>query len=318
VTFALEVAGVSVTYRPGRDDAVAALRDVSLTVRRGRTLALVGESGSGKTTLARVILGLERRESGVVRVDGIDVAADPSRVPREVRKRIQPLFQDPGASLDPMWRMRDLLIEAMDVSGSVPPSMRPARIGELLLALGLADDLLDRRVHELSGGQKQRFALARALATGADMLVLDEPLTALDPPAQRAAMDLFATLKRDRGVTTLLVSHDLDLVRTAADDVVVLYRGRVVESGPTTDVLGTPRHPYTRLLLASVMPPNPAEARRRLAALPEDDAVADPVPSGCAFAPRCPLVVDACRVATPDPKPIRDGAEHAAACPVSV
>ena len=150
------------------------------------------------------------------------------------------------------------------------------------------------------------------------MLVLDEPLTALDPPAQRAAMDLFAALKRDRGVTTLLVSHDLDLVRTAADDVVVLYRGRVVESGPTAEVLRAPRHPYTRLLLASVMPPIPAEARRRLAALPEDDAVADPVASGCAFAPRCPLVIDACRTAIPRPTPIDDGADHAVACPVSV
>jgi oligopeptide/dipeptide ABC transporter ATP-binding protein len=217
-----------------------------------------------------------------------------------------------------MWRMRDLLVEAMDVSGSTPVAERAARLGELLDALGLEAALLDRRVHELSGGQKQRFALARALATGAGLLVLDEPLTALDPPAQRAATTLFHALKRERGVTTLLVSHDLDLVRGLADDVVVLYRGRVVESGPTAAVLGTPRHPYTRLLLASVMPPNPAEARRRLAALPPDDAVAEPAATGCAFAPRCSLAVDACRATVPTSTPVDGSADHAAACPLAV
>lgn len=313
----LTVAGVDVSFRAAGRPPTHAVIDATLNVDPGTTVALVGESGSGKTTLARTILGLQRRDRGDITLFGTSLPEDPRRVPTTLRRKLQPLFQDPGASLDPMWRMGDLLREAMLVTQSVAPTHYDAEIDRWFVALGLEKDLLARRPHELSGGQQQRMALARVLITGARFLVLDEPLTALDPPSQRAATELLLQLKRQHGVASLLVSHDLALVRTLADSVVVMYRGRIVESGPTHVVLGAPRHPYTRLLLASVLPADPDLARQRLATLPEDHVTELP-PLGCAFAPRCPHVIPACRESTPPLIAEADAPNHIFACPVRI
>ncbi len=317
MTSILEVKDVDVTFRPSGLPATRAVIGASLALRQGTSLALVGESGSGKTTLARAVLGLIPRDSGEIKVFGDALPKNPREVPLAMRRRMQPLFQDPGASLDPMWRVGDLLMEAMEVTGSVEQAQYDAEISIWMNALGLDRDLLTRRAHELSGGQKQRMALARALVTGAKLLVLDEPLTALDPPAQRAASELLLNLKRAHGISSLLVSHDIGLVRFLADDVAVMYRGRIVESGCTEDVLAKPKHPYTSLLLASVLPTQPLAARGRLASLPEDHVTEQPL-AGCAFAPRCLHAIAKCHIDTPSLSAVPSGAGHAVACPVVV
>jgi peptide/nickel transport system ATP-binding protein len=300
-TFVLHTPWTERLLRRGGPRCLRAVDDVSFTIARGRTLALVGESGCGKSTLARLMVGLETPTSGSAWVDrahveatlaGPDVAAA-----RALRRRMQMIFQDPYASLNPRWRIGDIVVEPLLEQGLILPTQAPARAAALLAAVGLQGADLRRFPHQFSGGQRQRVSIARALATGPEFLVCDEPTSALDVSVQAQVLNLMADLQRERALTVLFISHNLVVVRYVADDVGVMYLGRIVELAPKAELFAAPRHPYTRLLLAAVPDPR-ARSRERVPVLGE---VPDPLapPSGCAFHPRCPHANERCRTERP-------------------
>ena len=252
----LSIEGLSVTYRSATGRGVAALRGIDLTLQRGETLAIVGESGSGKTTLARAALrlfdiGVRPAIAGKVTLEGRDLFALSDRDLRRLRRRVQLVFQDPYASLDPRMRIAAIVAEPLAIHRIGRRAERLARARELLAQVGLSESIARRFPSALSGGQRQRVGIARALAVDPELLVLDEPLSALDVSVQAQVINLLVDLKERRGLTFLLIAHDLRLVNYLATRVAVMYLGRIVESGPTEQVLGHPRHPYTQLLVSS-------------------------------------------------------------------
>jgi ABC-type glutathione transport system ATPase component len=258
----LEVDGVSKHYgghrwRFGAAPTVTALDDVSLSINRGECFGLVGESGSGKTTLARCILQLEAVSSGRILFDGIDLAALSRRDVRAVRARIQIVFQDPYASLNPRMTVRDTVAEPLEIHRRLNPRGRTDRAAELLQLVGLGPQHLYRYPHEFSGGQRQRIGIARALAAAPELLVLDEPTSALDVSVQAQILNLLHDLQQRLGLTYLFITHDLGVVRYACDRVAFLDRGRLLEQGPTATVLDAPVSDYARMLLATVPDPDP-------------------------------------------------------------
>lgn len=302
---------------------LAAVAGVDLEVRRGECLALVGESGSGKSTLARCMLRLMEPDAGSVRFDGEDLLGLPRAQLDRRRKRFQMVFQDVAGAFDPRLRVESLLAEPLRVHRIVPRAEIGARLRELVARVGLDASLLGRYPHQLSGGQRQRLGIARALATEPDLLVLDEPVSALDMSVRARLLLLLAELQRDLDLTLVLIAHDLAMVEQIADRVAVLYLGRVVELGSRRRVFGAPRHPYTASLLAAV--PGPADgsdgtaaaARRRLAAGEMPSAWSPP--PGCPFHPRCPVArglpeADADRCRTARPELVASGDLQAAAC----
>ncbi|MET8944091.1 oligopeptide/dipeptide ABC transporter ATP-binding protein [Streptomyces sp. NPDC004542] len=229
-----------------------AVRDVSLTLHRGETLGVVGESGSGKTTVARILLGLTEPDTGTVRFDGVPWTGVPERARRPLRQRVQAVQQDPLGSFDPRFDVERVIGEAVARAGPRRGPARRARVAELLDQVGLSASVLDRRARELSGGQRQRVAIARALAPTPDLIVCDEPVSALDVSVQAQILDLLADLRRDTGVTLLFISHDLGVVHHVSDRVLVMRDGRVIESGDVAAVFTNPDEEYTRELLAAV------------------------------------------------------------------
>jgi ABC-type glutathione transport system ATPase component len=247
----LEARAVSKTYA-GRDDRteIEALADVSLAVGRGDTLGVVGESGSGKSTLARLLLALEQPTAGEIRFDGQVVSGRRERDLGELRRSVQVVFQDPLASLDPRMRIRTAVSEplrALRIAGD-----HRARVAELLEAVGLPADAGDRYPHEFSGGQRQRIAIARALAPGPTVLIADEAVSALDVSVRAQVLNLLNRLIAELGLTLVFISHDMSVIRYMCARVAVLYRGRLVEEGPTDAIYERPQDPYTRSLLAAV------------------------------------------------------------------
>jgi ABC-type glutathione transport system ATPase component len=240
--------------RPGllgrRPDPVRALVGVDLDVRRGERFGIVGESGSGKTTLARLLMGLDRPTSGTIEFDGQSVHDKSQAQLRFLRQRMQMVFQDPMSSLDPRMRVRDIVLEPLDGLGMRED--RDARLTELLDAVGLPAGSAHRYPHQFSGGQRQRIAIARALAPRPDVLVADEPVSALDVSVRAQTLNLLTDLTARLGLTLVFVSHDLSVVRYLTDRMVVMRRGEVVEEGWTREVYAAPQHPYTQELLASV------------------------------------------------------------------
>jgi oligopeptide/dipeptide ABC transporter ATP-binding protein len=305
----LEVSGLSKHYpivggilrrEVGR---VRAADDVNFTIESGETLALVGESGCGKTTVARCILRALRPTAGEIRFspeDGrvVDLAPLSRRALRPLRRHIQLIFQDPYASLNPRMVVGDIITEPLLVNG-VRGAERQKRLLELLDLVGLPAVARSRFPHAFSGGQRQRIGIARALALNPRLIVADEPVSALDVSVQAQIINLLLDLQDRLGLSMLFVAHDLGVVRHVSDRVAVMYVGRIVEVAPTADLYATPRHPYTRALLAAVPKADP-DARDTIAA-PAGE-VADPAnpPPGCAFHPRCPFVVDRCRVDRPE------------------
>ncbi|WP_051704488.1 ABC transporter ATP-binding protein [Glycomyces sp. NRRL B-16210] len=248
----LTVTGLAKRFTlPGRR-RIQAVDGIDLAVPRGATLAVVGESGSGKSTTARIVARLTEPDAGTVHFDGEDVTAARGAALRRLRSRVQLVYQNPYASLDPRWRVGDIVAEPLRAFGLGDRGERAARAAELLEQVGLAPELLRRRPVELSGGQRQRVAIARALAPGPDLLVLDEPVSALDTAVQARILRLLDDLQRRLGLSYLFVSHDLAVVRQVADTVAVMREGRVVEHGPASRVLTDPADPYTRELLAAV------------------------------------------------------------------
>ena len=310
-TVVVEARGLARTYvlhRPWTDRLlrrnepreIRAVDDVSFTIARGRTLALVGESGCGKTTLARLMVGLETPTHGTAWVDRADVhatLAGPPDAARALRRRMQMIFQDPYASLNPRWRIGDIVAEPLLEQGLILPAQAPARVAALLASVGLQGADVRQFPHQFSGGQRQRISIARAIATGPEFLVCDEPTSALDVSVQAQVLNLMVDLQRERALTCLFISHNLVVVRYVADDVGVMYLGRIVELAPKAELFPAPRHPYTRMLLAAV-PDLRSRERERAPVLGE---VPNPLapPPGCAFHPRCPHANERCRVERP-------------------
>jgi ABC-type oligopeptide transport system ATPase subunit len=242
---------VSVVYRRGAA-TVRALDGISLRIRSGESVGIVGESGSGKTTLARALTGLAQPTSGEVRVEGRSVSDWLRAERRTFRRRVQMIFQDPYGSLNPRLTVRQTLAEVLRVHRLVPRGAEDARIGALLRAVGLDPSCADRHPHEFSGGQRQRIGIARALAVEPSLLIADEPVSALDVSVQAQVLNVLRDLHASRGLTLLLIAHDLAAVRYVCERIVVMHRGRIVEDGSADEVLEAPRHEYTRQLLDAV------------------------------------------------------------------
>jgi oligopeptide transport system ATP-binding protein len=277
---------------------VRAVDGVSFSIPRGKSLSLVGESGSGKTTAGRAILRLIEPTRGRVVFNGLDLATISRAALRRERKRMQLIFQDPYGSLNPRMTVYSVLAEALAKHRIVPRDQRRARVDELLKMVGLPAAAADRYPNEFSGGQRQRIGIARALAVEPDLIVADEPISALDVSIQAQIMNLMQDLQAKLGLTYLFIAHDLAVVRHISDFVAVMYLGRIVEFGTTVDIFKNPTHPYTRALLSAVPIPDPVAARERQVLHGDIPSPLNP-PPGCHFNPRCPDCIDICKNVTP-------------------
>ena len=309
----IEISGLSKTYMV-RDTAVRALREVDLTVLRGECLAVVGESASGKTTLGRLLLGIERPTAGTISFAGTPLGAERDRA---FHRRLQLVQQNPMSTLNPKRSIYASVSLPLSVHGLVAPSERRERAAQLLELVGISPDYLARFPGALSGGQRQRIALARALAAQPDCVVLDEPTSSLDVSVQARVLELLLELRKTLGLTYIFITHDLSVVRNISDRVVVLYRGRVVETGDTLDVFARTRHRYTQMLLSSI----PVVSDDEAAYKPEwrwdrDMAASERVDeAGCSFAPRCPYAEADCRARYPSFRVAAAGHRHACVNP---
>jgi peptide/nickel transport system ATP-binding protein len=304
----LELHDVEVTYERRGRDPVRAVAGVSLAVEPGRIVGLVGESGCGKSTLARAVTGLVPTSAGRIVFEGHDLSPLTRRArPREL-VRLQMVFQNPYASLNPRRRIGAQLVEAVSASGVVREGRRH-RVAELLEMVGLPAAAADRYPHQFSGGQRQRIAVARALAVNPSVIVLDEPLSSLDASAQAQLANVLVDLSRTLEIGLLLISHDLAIVRYAADEIYVMYLGRVVESGPSDATWAEPLHPYTEALIAAV--PEADGDGLLPTALPGEVPNPARPPSGCRFHPRCPYRFDRCVTDEPPLLLLDDGRSSA-------
>lgn len=283
-----------------------AVRDVSFSLAPGETIGLVGESGCGKSSLGRSVLRLDEPTSGEVLYKGTDILTLKPNDMRRLRRHIQVVFQDPYSSLDPRFTVRRILQEPWKVFPEiVPPEWREARVAELLRLVGLNPSDADRYPHQFSGGQRQRIGIARALALEPEVIICDEPVSALDVSVQAQVVNLLMDLQQELGLAYLFIAHDLSVVHHISDRVMVMYLGEVVEEGPTDQIFNAPRHPYTVALLSAVPVPVPQLRDREVIVL--EGEVPNPIspPSGCPFHPRCAQAKDVCQ--TTRPPEVRDG-----------
>jgi len=279
-----------------------ALRGTSFSMPAGRTLAVVGESGCGKSTLARLVTLIERPSSGMLRLDGTDAATADRSTLRELRRKVQIVFQDPYGSLNPRKKIGTILEEPLAINTSMSAGERATAAREMMVRVGLRPEGYDRYPHMFSGGQRQRIAVARALMLRPKLLVLDEPVSALDVSIQAQVLNLLVDLQEEFNLTYLFISHDLSVVRHFADEVMVMYLGRAVEQGPRDAIFSSPKHPYTRALLSSTPIADPLRRGERIKLTGELPSPIDP-PPGCAFHPRCAYVNDRCRAEFPESSP---------------
>jgi oligopeptide/dipeptide ABC transporter ATP-binding protein len=296
---------------------VRAVDGLGFVLNRGETLALVGESGCGKSTTARLVLRLIEPTAGTVRFEGQDITTLDGQKLRALRRRMQIVFQDPFASLNPRMTVGEILEEPLVVHEIGDKAQRQARVAELLSLVGLAPYHAGRYPHEFSGGQRQRIGIARALAVEPALVVCDEPVSALDVSIQAQVVNLLKDLQARLGLSYLFIAHDLAVVKHVADRVAVMYLGRIVETGPKAQLFANPRHPYTRVLLSAIPRPDP---HRKLARQVPGGDVPSPaaIPPGCRFHTRCAFVIDRCRAEDPALRPV-DGAAtgtgaHLSAC----
>ena len=287
----VQVDGLVKHYRSGgflsqNAPVVRAVEDVSFVIETGETLALVGESGSGKSTVGRAVLRLEVPTAGRVSFEGIDLATLSSQELREARSRMQIVFQDPFASLNPRRTIGASVAEGLEIHSIVPREEIGDRVAQLLEEVGLDASFARRYPHEFSGGQRQRIGIARALAVEPSFIVCDEPVSALDVSVQAQVLNLLLDLRAQRGLAYLFIAHDLALVHQIANRVAVMYLGTIVETGPARAVIGAPSHPYTRALVSAVPEPDPTRANTRIV-LEGDPPSPTALPTGCPFVSRC-------------------------------
>jgi len=288
----LRLGGLRNGERPAKEPTkLAALDGVSLDVHQGEAVGVVGESGCGKSTLAKCLVKLVEPTSGTIRYDSRDVAKIGRDELKHFREQVQIVFQDPAASLDPRWRVRQIVAEPLRIHGLVDRGNFQGQLLELLKIVGLRADHLDRLPNELSGGEQQRVSIARALATRPRLLVLDEPTSALDASTRIHILNLLASLRERLRITYVLISHDLSVIRALCDRVLVMYLGRVVEVGPTETLFDLPLHPYTEALLAAIPVPDPDVLKQPVRL--RGDLTRAPA-AGCSLAPRCPMAEQAC------------------------
>jgi oligopeptide/dipeptide ABC transporter ATP-binding protein len=315
----LRVEGLEKRYKAPRrglrrSAELRAVDGVSFSIDARETLGLVGESGCGKTTVARSLLHLVAPSAGQVWIGDIDVTAVFREGRRDrilaVRRAVQYVFQDPFLALNPRWTVGQALAEPLRVHALMPPGDWPGRMRALLELVGLEAGHAQRYPHELSGGQRQRVGIARALAVEPRVLVCDEPVSSLDVSVRAQILNLLADLQERLGISYLYISHDLASVRSVSHRVAVMYLGRIVETGPTAAIFATPRHHYTRALLAAIPVPDPDAPRARGLVLGEPPSLLAP-PSGCHFHPRCPAALHVCRSVAP---PMVAAGGHSYAC----
>jgi oligopeptide/dipeptide ABC transporter ATP-binding protein len=308
----LELREITVRFRAGRRWLTAVDR-VSLRLGRGETLGLVGESGSGKSTLALVAVRALRPDSGRVLFDGVDITDLSESRLRPVRRRMQMVFQDPYSSLDPALPVGRAIAEPLRVHRLGSRGSIRTRVGELLGAVGLAPEVAGRLPGEFSGGQRQRISIARALALGPDLLIADEPVSALDVSTQAQIIALLSDIRQRLGLAAVFIAHDLALVYQVSDRIAVMYLGQVVEEGPTAEVVFRPQHPYTAALLSATPVPDagPAGLAGRIVLHGDPPSALDP-PTGCRFHTRCPIARDICATSAPPLEAVHPG--HLAAC----
>ncbi|MGJ4936463.1 ABC transporter ATP-binding protein [Bradyrhizobium sp. HKCCYLRH2015] len=279
---------------------VHAVDGVSFEIARGETLSLVGESGCGKSTVGRAILRLFDVTAGQIVLDGQRIDDLPPGSLREMRRRVQVVFQDPFSSLNPRMRIRDILAEPINNFGLAKTAAeRDARIAELMEIVRLPRDAVNRRPHEFSGGQRQRIGIARALAAKPDLIVCDEAVSALDVSVKAQIVNLLQDLQREFGLALLFISHDLAIVEHMTHRVAVMYLGKIVEMAPRRQIFATPGHPYTKALLSAVPIPEPGAERTPIILKGDVPSPVNP-PKGCRFNTRCPLAFDRCRVEAPE------------------
>ncbi|MCO6502480.1 MAG: ATP-binding cassette domain-containing protein [Acidimicrobiales bacterium] len=293
--------------------AVKAIDGVDFDIFRGETLGLVGESGSGKSTTGRTILQLEKATAGSVTFEGTELTTLSTEKMRKLRPRMQMVFQDPHASLNPRMTVGSIIAEPLREHGVATGDERRQRVEELLSLVGLEAKHANRYPHEFSGGQRQRIGIARAIALNPDFIVCDEPIAALDVSIQAQVVNLLEDLQDVLGLTYLFISHDLSMVRHIADRVAVMYLGKIMELAPQEEMYAKPKHPYTQALLSAVPVPDPdvEENRRRVILEGDIPSPANP-PSGCVFSTRCPMVQEKCRVDVPAFRELEPG--HWVAC----
>ena len=290
---------------------VQAVDGINFAVNEGETLGLVGESGCGKTTTSKLILRLEEPTGGAIYLDGKDISEFRGPEMKEYRTQVQAVFQDPWSSLSPRMRVRDIVSEALVVNRQVTSKEKNERVEEVLSQVGLHRAQADLYPHEFSGGQRQRVAVASALASYPKLIILDEPVSALDVSIRAQVMNLLVDLQQETGVAYLLVAHNLATVRYMAHQTAVMYLGQIVEYSPTEELYENPLHPYTKALFSAALPSHPDVEREEIVLQGEVPSPINP-PSGCRFHPRCPFAMDRCSVEEPVQRDV--GANHLVSC----
>ena len=281
-----------------RPAMLKALDGASFTLSRGKTLAVVGESGCGKSTLARLVTMIEEPTAGSLTISGQEIVGASAATLRALRPKVQIVFQNPYGSLNPRQKIGHALEEPLLVNTSLSAAQRTEKARAMMASVGLRPEHYDRYPHMFSGGQRQRIAIARALMLDPEILVLDEPVSALDISIQAQVLNLLADLQDKHNLAYLFISHDLSVVKHIASEVMVMYLGRAVEQGPRDAVFGNPQHPYTQALLSATPHPDPSRRRERIVLRGELPSPLNP-PPGCTFHPRCPLAFDLCRSVNP-------------------